>query len=60
MAEPTSRIDPTSSFREPDAPLNQKNKKEKPRLTSRLIAPAPPAESDPADDNEKHELDTVA
>lgn len=60
MAEPTSRIEPTSSFREPESNLPSHGR-EKPRPKAK-----PPegldelAVSDEQDEREKHTLDTLA
>ena len=61
MAEPTSRIDPASSYRESDArtPLGGMKEKARPK-TKYAAAQADPSELDELDGPEKHELDTLA
>ena len=61
MAEPAARIEPASSYREPDPRAAQGRMKEKFRLRMRS-RPEPPdlSEPDELDDPEKHELDTLA
>jgi hypothetical protein len=61
MADPTSRIEPASSYREPESNMPPGTKKEKQR--PRFRAPAVPGETsaaDERDDSEKHQLDTMA
>jgi hypothetical protein len=59
MAEPTSRIEPTSSFREPDSDGARRNRdKRRPKIK-------PPDDSEEVaggelEDQEKHTLDTLA
>lgn len=61
MAEPTSRIEPTTSYREADPNVPQPRGREKPRPklkpTGDLAELAGPEEMD---DQEKHALDTLA
>jgi hypothetical protein len=61
MAEPTSRIDPASSYRESEArtPLGGMKEKTRPKSKSRAGQAELP-EPDELDDPEKHELDTLA
>ena len=61
MAETTSRIEATTSYREPDRSVPQRRGREKPRPKSEpaddLADLAGPEE---LDDQEKHSLDTLA
>jgi hypothetical protein len=60
MAEPASRIEAANSFREPDTPGPRNRAKEKAR-PKREPSPALKAiEPDEPDEQEKHELDTMA
>jgi hypothetical protein len=61
MAEPTSRIDPASSYRESDArtPLGGMKDKTRPK-TKIKAAQAELPDPDELDGPEKHELDTLA
>ena len=60
MAEPTSRIEPATSYREPEARTPRGAASEKSRPKPSIAAPsAVPALGDD-DEQEKHELDTLA
>jgi hypothetical protein len=61
MAEPTSRIDPASSYRESDArtPLGGMKEKTRPKTKSKGARAELP-EPDELEGPEEHELDTLA
>jgi hypothetical protein len=60
MAEPTSRIEPATSYREPEARTARRSTNEKAGAKPRSATSAaiPPLAED--DEQEKHELDTLA
>jgi hypothetical protein len=61
MAEPTARIDPASSYREPDADTASRRNRDKPRAKAKPPEDlAEVAGADELDDQEKHTLDTLA
>ncbi|MBZ5503161.1 MAG: hypothetical protein LAN59_13145 [Acidobacteriia bacterium] len=61
MAEPTSRIEPASSYREPDSNAASGGNKGRVPQKTKLLVPLPePAEPDEMDDDDKHALDTLA
>jgi hypothetical protein len=61
MAEPTSRIEPTTSYREPEPNVPQRRGREKPPRKSNSSGDlAELASADELDEQEKHALDTLA
>jgi len=61
MAEPTSRIEPTTGYREPDRNMPQRRGREKSRPKSNPPDDAAElAAPDELDEQEKHSLDTLA
>ena len=61
MAEPTARIEPPSSYREPEADSGSRRNREKPRPKMKPREDlAELADGSELDDQEKHTLDTLA
>lgn len=61
MAEPTSRIEPATSYNEPESNVASRRGREKPRPKAK--SPDDLAElttADEVDEQEKHSLDTLA
>lgn len=61
MAEPTGRIEPASSYREPDTDAASRRKRDKPRPKRKPAEDvAEVAQADELDPQEQHTLDTLA
>jgi len=60
MAEPTSRIEPTSSFREPDRNVPSRGREKRRPKTKPPDDLEELAAADEQDEHEKHTLDTLA
>ena len=60
MAEPTGRIEPASSYREPDTDAASRRNREKPRPKRKPVEDPEVAQPDELDAQDKHTLDTLA
>jgi len=60
MAEPAARIALPTAYREPESSLPRGRAKEKPKPKSALSPDLANIEPGEPDDQEKHELDTIA